>query len=54
MIPVLFSIAAELTACGVLAAPVALAQGSVFQSIPVDEANFILVSAPIGKENAPS
>ena len=25
------------------------AQGSVFQAVPVDEANFILVSAPIGK-----
>ena len=49
MIPRSLSIAAGLTVCGVLAAPVALAQGSVFQAVPVDEANFILVSAPIGK-----
>ena len=49
MIPRSLSIAAGLTVCGVLAAPVALAQGSVFQAVPVDEANFILVSAPIGQ-----
>ena len=48
MIPRSLSIAAGLTICGVLAAPVALAQGSVFQAVPVDEAKFILVSAPIG------
>ena len=49
MIPRSLSIAAGLTVCGVLAAPVALAQGSVFQAVPVDEAKFILVSAPIGQ-----
>merc|ERR1711939_476566 len=35
-------------AVGLAAAPAALAQGSLFTAVPVDEANFILVSAPIG------
>ena len=38
-----------LTACGVMAAATsALAQGSLFTTVPVDESKFILVSAPIG------
>ena len=41
--------AVGLTACGVMAAaPGALAQGSLFTTVPVDESKFILVSAPIG------
>ena len=41
--------AAGLTVISAMAgSPAALAQGSLFTAVPVDEANFILVSAPIG------
>ena len=30
-------------------APVALAQGSLFTTVPVELSNFVLVSAPIGQ-----
>ena len=41
--------AAGFSICGLLAAGAgALAQGSLFTTVPVDESKFILVSAPIG------